>query len=661
MRNDAIGLFWEDLPAVRGKNKIAAVMPPIPDTGWVPPKYLPDLSKAKVISLDTETFDPELNEKGPGWARGVGHIVGVSLSDGIESWYFPIRHEIEPDTNWDPEVVLNWLRKTLSNPKQPKIGANITYDVGWLRQEGVIVKGPLFDVQYAEALLDESAPVALDILGNKYVGEGKDTTDLYQWCADYYGGNVNGKQRKNIYRTPPRLTGFYAEADASLPLAILAKQWPLLAKENLLKVFYMECELIPLMIDMRFTGVQIDIPKAEKLSIDMVGRIEDVHKEIKRKVGFEVNVNASASLAKAFDEIGLGYPQTKKGNPSFTKDFLEAVDHPVAEMIREVKNLKKLKGTFIDSYLLDSHIDGRVYCQFHQLRSEGGGTRSGRFSSSTPNLQNIPSRHKILAPLIRGLFIPDPGDPYWRKYDYSQIEYRFMVHYAVGLAGDRARNYFNKHPDLDYHDFAQNLILESTGMEIDRKPIKNINFGLIYGMGLDKLARSLGLSKLDATNLINAYFSAVDFAKPTMDAAIKAVHDTGIVETIMGRRSRFDLWEPVRFTRDTIPLPYEKALLKWGRIKRSAAHKGLNRKLQGSAADLMKKAMHQCYVDGIFDETGIPKLTVHDELNFSDPGNKKEAFAEMKHVMETALRLKIPVKADGDIGPDWGHVQPIKE
>ncbi len=661
MRSDAIGMFWEDLPAERGKNRIAAVMPEIPETGWLPPKMLPNLSGAKVLSIDTETYDPDLIEKGPGWARGVGHMVGVSISDGIGKWYFPIRHEIEPGDNWEPEIVINWLKRTLSNPKQPKVGANITYDVGWLRQEGIIVKGPLFDVQFAEALLDESAQVNLETLGQKYLGLGKESELLYQWCSDYYGGAVNGRQRKNIYRTPPRLTGHYAEEDAALPLAILGKQWPLLKAQGLLPVFEMECELIYLMLDMRFTGVQVDIPAAEKLSIELMGMSEDFGKELTRQSGFKVNVNSPAHLARVFDDVGLKYGKTKKGNPSFTKDFLNAVNHPVANLIREIRKVDKLKGTFVDSYILDSHIDGRVYCQFHQLRGDEGGTRSGRFSSSTPNLQNIPSRDPVLAPMIRGLFIPDPGHKYWRKYDYSQIEYRCLAHDAVGPAGNALRQVFLDDPNADYHNVTQDLVETETGIVLPRKAIKNINFGLIYGMGVDTLAKGLGLSKKEGKHLFGAYHKGAPYAQATMDYYSDMALQSGEVSTILGRKSRFNLWEPVRWSRDVFPLPYEQALNKWGRIQRSHSHKALNRRLQGSAADLMKKAIHKCYYDGVYDDIGIPKLLVHDEANHSDPGGKDEGFKEMMHILETAVKMNIPIKCDYERGPDWGHVEDIKD
>ena len=658
MRSDNIGMFWQDLPAERGANKVARVMPHIPDTGWTPPTEFPNLSQAKVLAIDTETYDPDLLTKGPGWARGVGHLVGVSIGteDG-RRWYFPMRHEIEPEMNWNPDVVIAWLKDTLSNPKQSKIGANIMYDIGWLAQEGVIVKGPLYDVQYAEALLNETSPVNLEHLAQKYLEEGKESNLLYQWCSDYYGGEPNEKQRKNIYRSPPRIAGPYAESDADLPLRLLTLQWDLLHREGLFDLFKMECELIPLYIAMRFAGVSVNIGYADELQAKLLEQQNEVQQRLDLAAGFKVNVDSRDHLARLFDDLGLGYGKTKKGNPSFKKEFLEALDHPIGEVIRDIRKYSKLRGTFVEGYILDSHINGKVYAQFHPLRKDDGGTRSGRYSSSNPNLQNIPIRDKILGPMIRSLFIPDAGHPYWRKYDYSQIEYRFLVHFAIGAGAEEARAQFNANPDLDYHAFAQELVKLKTGMHIERKPIKNINFGLIYGMGLDALAAMLGITKAKAKPLMAAYFDAVPFAKETMDACIKEADETGIITTISGRRSRFDMWEPSSWADKRPALPYHLAIQNYANIQRAKTFKALNRRLQGSAAELMKRAMHQCWVDGIFDATGVPRLTVHDELDFSDPGGRDEAFEEMKNIMENAIPLSIPVLADYEIGPDWGHVK----
>ncbi len=659
MRFDSIGLFWEDLPVSRKRGDIVRPQPPIPDTGWKPPTYFPDLSRANVISIDTETYDPDLLDCGPGWARGVGHIVGVSVgADNGGRWYFPVAHEVEPEDNLDQEKVFAWLRAALANKSQPKVGANILYDLGWLRQHGIEVAGDLYDVQYAEALLHESAQVGLDILGEKYLKEGKESNLLYQWCADFYGGNPTGKQRANIYRSPPRLVGPYAESDADLPLRIIDLQYPHLHSEGLYEVFRMECDLIRLQMDMRFEGVQINISRAEQVREELLKKEVEYQARLKKLVGFECNVNSNDDLSKAFDSIGLAYGRTAKGAPSFTKPFLNSLDHPVGEVIREIRTCQKMVGTFIDSYLLKNHINEKVYCQFHALRGEGGGTRSGRYSSSTPNLQNIPSRDPVLGPLLRSMFIPDHGHLYWRKYDYSQIEYRFLVHYAQGPGSYAIQQFFNDNPDADYHQVTQQLVKDKTGIWLERKAIKGINFGLIYGMGIPKLTKTLGLTRVKGKELFAAYHTGAPFVQPTMDYFSKQALSTGTVETIMGRRSRFDLWEPSN--RKGIPLPYDKAILQYGGIKRAYAHKALNRALQGSAADLMKKAMLKCYQDGIFNETGIPRLTVHDELNFSDPGGHEKAFKEMLNVMETALSLKIPIKADAEIGENWGHVKEIK-
>lgn len=665
MRNDAIGLFWEDVPVAKGKNSVARVMPAIPETDWVKPIDFPDLSNCKAICIDTETYDPELLDNGPGWARGKGHIVGISIAvpEG-GAWYFPIRHEIEKEDNLEPEKVLAWLSKTLSNPKQPKVGANLTYDVGWLLHEGVEVKGMLYDVQFAEALLREDSRLSLEVIGKKYLGEGKVGEALYDWCSAFYGGKANGSQRKNIYRTPPRLAGPYAIGDVDLPLKIFARQWPLLLQEGLVSLFEMECKLIYLMIAMRMRGVTVDIPKAQALSDSLEAKIKENELKLRAMAGVPVNVDASQSLAKAFTRLGLPMVYGGKTNaPSFKADWLEDQTHEFPQLVLAQRKLKKLKSTFVDSYVLNSHINGKLHCSFHQLNGEGGGTRSGRFSSSDPNLQNIPSKDDELAPLVRGLFIPDHGDKYWRKYDYSQIEYRLMVHYAQGPGAMEARQMFHQKPDTDYHEFALDLVGPAAGWDIStpagrktwRKPVKTVNFGLIYGMGAKTFALRLGISLKEARKLIEVYFEAVGFAKPTMDAASREAAETGVIQTILGRKSRFDLWEPDDRS-GGLAMPYDKAILYYRDIRRAYTHKALNRRLQGSSADLIKTAMLKCWEDGIYDDIGVPSLTVHDELDHSDRGGKDEGFNEMQHIMQTALPINIPILADGDIGMNWGHV-----
>ncbi len=669
MRADSIGFFWQDLPARRGDRRHARPLPPIPETGWRPPTEFPNLAAAKIISLDTETYDPYLVDqgkekaRGPGWSRESGHMVGFSIGVDGGKWYFPLRHEVEPEYNLDPAQCLKWAAHVLGD-ERPKTGANLTYDVGWFRQEGVTVGGPLYDVQFAEALLNSEAPnVALEILAGKYLGKGKTTDFLYEWCADAYGGQVNARQRKNIYRCSPRMIGPYGEDDADLPLQIIKKQWPELARLGLVDLFNMECSLINLLIEMRYVGCPVDVEYFERLREEFMGEIETFKGQIKHTVGFDVNTNSANHLSKAFDTLGLPYGRTApsknypNGQPSFTADFLDTVDHPFADMVRQVKGREKLVGTFIESYILNSHVNSVVHGQFHPLRGDKNGTRSGRFSGSTPNLQNIPVRTEEGRRIRKG-FVALKGTV-WRKFDYSQIEYRLLAHHAVGQGAEEIRQRYIADPRTDYHDMTRALIYVLTQLELERGPTKTINFGLIYGMSQREMARRLHLSPSAGADLFTKYHKAVPFAKETMDDCSNFAKRNGYIDTILGRRSLFEKWGPADFDADAPALSMEAAMRRYGRIQRAFTHRALNRKLQGGNADIIKTALVKCWKDGIFAETGVPRLTVHDELDFIDYGGRGAAFREMHHIMESCVKLRVPIICDLEIGPNWGDVKAL--
>lgn len=662
-------MFFEDdqLGSLKRKAELRRP-PPIPETGWRPPAYFPNLSNAKVIAFDTETREPDF-DRGPGWGRGKGHIIGFSVAaidgDGNRgAWYFPVRHEVEPEYNLDPSACFRWLKMVLETPHIPKVGANLIYDIGWLTTENIYVEGELHDVQFAEALLKEDGFVGLDYLGKKYVADGKDTDTLYQWLAEAYGGSANGDQRANLYRAPARLVGPYAEQDADLPLRVLDKQWPILHQEGLGDVYRMECDLIYLMVRMRLTGVNIDVPKAEQLYVGLGLEVDQLYAQFNQLAGFAANVNSAGDLAKILGGAGLHFPQTATGKPSFRKEWLEAnADlHPAIALILDIRAHEKIRDTFIKGYLLEGNVNGRVHCNFHPLRGDSGGTRSGRFSSDCPNLQNIPVRSKM-GKRVRECFIADDGHIAWEKNDYSQIEYRFLAHFAVGPGADDVRARYNSDPRTDYHVMTQLLVKEKSGREIERKPIKNINFGLLYGMGEPKLARQIGVERAVASEIFKAYHVGNPYVKATMQQAIDEAQELGFITTIMNRRSRFEMWEPttIDYENRAIPMRYQQALRQWGsRIKRAHTHKAINRRLQGSAADMIKKGMHQCYREGVFDVIGVPKLQVHDELDFSVIDNSPaqvEAYRYMRHVLENALPLRIPVLVDSGRGPNWGAVE----
>jgi DNA polymerase I-like protein with 3'-5' exonuclease and polymerase domains len=395
-------------------------------------------------------------------------------------------------------------------------------------------------------------------------------------------------------------------------------------------------------------------------------------------VGFDVNVDANESMQRAFRAVNLPMPlNPKKGTPSFAKDLLSAVEHPFVDLVEEFKKRKKCRDTFIVEYLLNKHVNGKIHCSLHPLRGDEGGTRSGRFSMSMPNGQNIPSRDEELAPIVRGCFIPYPGHPLWRRYDYDQIEYRMLAHYAVGQGSDELRAQYIRDPKTDYHVNTQSLVTRYTGLEIPRKPIKNFNFGMTFGMGKEKMVRSTaaelrkmgGTFKLNGEELYNAYHEAVPFTKATLDHYSREAMQIGYISTILGRRSRFELWEPDvrnRSGEDRKPaLPYAQAVRLYGRIKRAYSHKALNRLLQGSGTgDTIKMAMLKLWDSGVLDEklggVGVPGLTVHDELDWSDSGEPKvEAWRFVRHTLETAITFRIPIRASLEIGPDWGHCEEV--
>lgn len=662
MRFDSFGMFWEDAPASATRTRDARPMPPIPETGWRPRSMadLPDLRNCKVISFDTETKDPKLNANGPGWGRGIGHIVGISFAaPGIPGFYLPIRHETCSEYNLDPEPVLRYADAMLNTPNIPKVGANLIYDVGWCWWEKVRVSGPLYDVQFAEALLDSETPkVNLDVLSHKYLHRGKQTSLLYKFLSEWSGrGEAHPRLREDIYRCPPQLVGPYAEADADQPLAIIEKQWGAMERRGVLDLFFIECKLIPLLVAMRLQGAPVDIPYAEQFHDELAGELKQLEVQMQEVAGVRVNPNSTADLKAAFKRNGIPVPIRKGTEATVTFDAaaLEGLadTHPLPALVLEWRQREKVRGTFIKSYLLDSHIDGRIYCSFHPLKGEGGGARSGRFSSSDPNLQNIPVRTDI-GKRVRRAFVAQKGAR-WRKWDYSQIEYRLLAHHAVGPGADELRAKFNANPDIDYHELVQELIRQLTGIELDRRPVKTINFGLIYGMSQKELARRLGLAAKAGQDLFQNYHRAAPFAKATMDDAVREAERYGTVTTLLGRRSDFNMWVGSAWEDEAVGLPYEKALLRYGsKLKRAYTHKALNRRLQGGAADIMKKAMVDCYEAGIFAETGIPLLTVHDELDFEDFGAEDAPCWEaMRDIMENCVKTRVPIRIDDSKGPNW--------
>lgn len=649
---------------------------------WSPPTEFPNLSGAKLIAYDTETRDPNLLTAGPGNIRAkAGHepgkVVGVSIGVGPrdgEQWYFPFAHTNvdEPDAdNMDRDQCLRFLKDVLENDV-PKLGANNLYDVGWLKSDcDIAVGGKQNDVILAEPLINENArSYALSILCAKYGTEGKDETEMYEWQADMFGGTANRKQAANIWRTPAHIVGPYAESDVREPFTVFEQQQKLLEADGCEQLYDLETRLVPLLAAMRERGVLVDRERAERTLEDLSKEGEKAERIVAEN---QIDVWSNLTIEAYCQKKGHEYEFTEAGNPSFVGAWLEKHEDEVLRRVADVRRFDTNAGKFIEGTVLKHNIEGRIHCQFNQLRGDEYGTVTGRFSSSNPNLQNIPKRDAVLGPMLRGMFIPDPGE-IWFSDDWSQIEYRLLVHYGVldgHASAIKAMNQYADDPKMSFHRW----VAELTGLDYD--PAKNMNFGLAYGMGQAKMARDMGVTIEEAAPIFNQYHRTLPFVRKLSWNVAKAAEKRGFIKTFYNRRRRFHLWEPSDWdkARENKPMSFEEAKHEWCHeqfhhqdeewfgtktglgIKRAYAYRALNALLQGSAADIMKLAMAEIWESGVCDVLGAPLLTVHDELNWSVPNTKEglSAHAEAVRIMNKGRGLKVPMVAESGQGKNWSE------
>ena len=610
-----------------------------PETEWVMPEELKDLKGVKEIAVDLETNDPNLKELGSGNVIGNGHIAGVSLA--IEGWagYYPIQHE--QGGNMDKALVISWLKNLFKQEYTTFIFHNAMYDVCWLKAAGINIKGKIVDTMIAASLIDENRlSYQLNVLAKHYVGIGKDEKVLYN-AAKEYGLDP----KKELWRLPAMFVGQYAERDAEATLKLWQRLHRELHDQELIDIFRLETQLFPCLIEMRFKGVRVDLEKAHKIKKNLMAREQKILNKIKDLTGLHVEIMAARSIAKAFDKLKLPYDRTAKSKePSFTKNFLQNHPHELAQSIADAREINKAHSTFIDSITKHAH-KGRIHADINQIRSDQGGTVTGRFSMSNPNLQQIPARHPELGPLIRSIFIPEENCK-WGSFDYSQQEPRILVHYAKlqNLPGVNEIADAYKAGDADFHK----VVADMAG--IKRKQAKTINLGLMYGMGKNKLMAELGLMKESAEKLIRQYHARAPFVKQLMDNVSRKANERGKIRTLLGRACHFDLWQPVQFGVFK-PLPLEQARKNYDEpLKRAFTYKALNKLIQGSAADMTKKSMVALYKNGI-----IPHIQIHDEVDISVESDKKAE--QIVQIMEEAVVLQVPNKVDYESGANWGDIK----
>jgi DNA polymerase I-like protein with 3'-5' exonuclease and polymerase domains len=610
---------------------------------WICPESFPDLKGYKYIAIDLETKDPDLKARGSGAIIGNGNIVGIAVAVDGWSGYYPIAHE--GGGNLEKDKVMDWIKDVCSSDSV-KLFHNAMYDVCWLRASGVKINGHIVDTMVMASLIDENRlSYTLNSISYEFLGEVKDEKALTE-AAQSWGIDP----KSEMYKLPAMYVGSYAEKDAVLTLELFKVLSREIQKQSLQNVFDLETQLFPCLLDMKFKGVRVDIEKAKLLKQQLTNQEQEILLKVKQETGIEPQIWAARSIATVFDKLGLHYERTDKSHaPSFTKNFLSEHKHPIVQMIAKAREINKAHTTFIDTILKFTH-KGRIHADINPIRSDQGGTVTGRFSYANPNLQQIPARNKELGPMIRSLFLPEV-DHKWGCFDYSQQEPRLVVHYAATtepICFDESVTKIVdefKNNSVDFHK----TVADMAG--ISRTQAKTINLGLFYGMGKAKLQAELGLNtKAEAEKLFNQYHDNVPFVKELMNKTSQFAQTSGSIGTLLGRRCRFNKWEPATFGMHT-PMTFEEAERTYGRgrIRRAMTYKALNKLIQGSAADMTKKAMLDLYNEGI-----IPHIQIHDELDISviDDNHAKKIV----EIMENAVTLAIPNKVDYESGETWGDI-----
>ena len=611
-----------------------------PQTEWVHPNTFPDLSDHDEISIDLETKDPNLIKMGPGTFRQDGEVVGIAVAVSNWSGYYPIAHE--GGGNMNRKKVLKWFTNVLKTDSL-KIFHNAMYDVCWIQSLGLKISGKIVDTMIATSLVDENRwKYDLNSVAKEFTGIGKNETALQEaalaWGID---------PKAEMYKLPALYVGEYAEKDAEITLALWQELKTQILEQDLQAIFDLETELFPCLVEMKSRGVKVDLDHAAHVKKQLKRHEDQFLNAIKEEVGFFPELWAARSIAKVFDKLKLEYPRTQKTKaPSFNKNFLKNHSNYIINQINSAREANKARTTFIETIYRYVH-NGKIHADINQLRSEFGGTVTGRFSYTHPNLQQIPKSGQGMGDQLRAIFVPDQKNHKWGCFDYSQQEPSLVVHYSA-LQDLPGANIFvdayKKNKDTDFHKIVSDLA------DIPRDKAKTINLGKFYGMGKNKLKAELGLGDAEAQGVIDAYEQKVPFVKQLTLQVSQRAQERGLIRTLLGRLCRFPLWEPSYFGIHK-PLKHEAALAEHGPgIRRAFTYKALNKLIQGSAADMIKKAMINLHKEKI-----VPLIQIHDELNISV--ESKEQSEKVIEIMEQAVELKVPNKVDYEVGEHWGSIQ----
>jgi len=619
-------------------------------TEWFPPDDFPDLSKYDEIAIDLETKDPDLKTKGSSSMRGQGDVVGIAIAVRDWSGYYPIAHESGP--NMERKKVLGWFADVLKT-KADKVFHNAIYDMCWIHRLGLTVHGTVVDTMIMTSLVDENRfRYDLNSVAQHYTGMGKNESALQEAAKEW---GVDPKAE--MYKLPAMYVGEYAERDAEVTLALWQELKKEIEHQDLQSIVEVEQKVFPCILDMKIKGVRVSESQVDQLDHQLKLSYDKYIKRINNDTGIYPEVWAAKSIELVCNKLGIDdFDRTEKTQkPSFTKNYLKNHKHPVLRAIASARELDKLKNTFLES-IKNYVYNGRIHADIHQLKGDFGGTITGRLSYSNPNLQQLPNYTNI-GMGIRSIFMPEEGHR-WGCFDYSQQEPRLVVHYALATLGttgvqsiadkyDEAR----ENPDdpeiqlaADFHSMVAKIA------DIERGQAKTINLGLFYGMGKAKLQAQLGVTDQVARNLLATYHSKVPFVKQLIHHTMDRAQQRGWIRTILGRKCRFNMWEPATFGMHK-PQTFDDACMEHGsrNIKRAFTYKALNKLIQGSAADMTKQAMINLREAGI-----TPMIQIHDELNVSY--ENEQGADKVKEIMEQAVPLKVPNKVDFEDGECWGDI-----
>lgn len=604
----------------------------------MPPSHLPDLSDAKEIAIDTENRDPRLKELGPGYIRRDGNVagIGVATDTGFRG-YFPFAHA--GGGNLDRGLVTRWLAEQCT-VERDYIFAYAQYDLGWLRSEGIEIKrGRIVDISIAATLLDEEDPAgySLDAIARRWVGRGKDEV-LLREAARNWGVDPKGE----LWKLPAKCVGPYGETDPELTLAAWRRLKEALKAEDLWNIFQLECELTPILFEMFWRGIRVDLDYGQKLN----ERWQVEETETLRSIGFSVKDLWTPDAVVAYcKKHGIRFPLTDKGNPSITADFMTNSGHPQLLPLRKARAINRTRSTFLESVLLQNHINGRIHPQYVQLASDDGGTRTGRLSCRNPNAQQFPKRSTLFdAKAIRKCLLPEEGK-LWAKFDYWSQEPTLQCHYGLltRLPGaDAVRDQFRDRVKL------YTIIERATGGKCNYDQAKEVVLGRSYGMGAAKMAARMGIDEEKCREILTAFDAGVPYITLLARALSNKAASVGFVRTVLGRHRHFNHWKPC----DTQDMPIkglEAARAHWGpdaQLERAWTYKAFNALIQGSAGDQSKRALVE-----INRAIGLPMHPVHDEISKSVE-NEKEALV-MKEIMENCVKLECPAQTDMDLGASW--------